>query len=63
MSKFIVEINTDNEAFDENGGAELGQILDKLGTRLLGLTRSSGGRMGPLSDSNGNRVGEWRWEA
>jgi hypothetical protein len=55
MSKFRIEIDTDNAAFSDGGrNAELARILSHVITRLNG-----GWSAGICRDVNGNRVGDW----
>jgi hypothetical protein len=57
---FKLEIETGNEAFAEDPGAELARMLRVLAGRLaIGLHTSD---KGTLRDSNGNRVGSWSYE-
>jgi len=52
-SKFVVEIETDNSAFDEgNRNFEVARILRKLADQIEEGTDGT-----PLRDINGNRVG------
>lgn len=60
--KISIEFNTDNAAFDddcsfnEDGMAEIRQILIKLSDRIRPDDS------GPIRDINGNTVGTWSWE-
>jgi len=55
MAKFVVKIDTDNDAFAPDMRAELAAIL-----RDLALVLENGGRDdGGLRDTNGNMVGYW----
>jgi hypothetical protein len=66
MSKFVLEINTDGAAFDEEAGGDLlseiqralGEVSARLG-KYDGLVEVTG----KVRDINGNNVGEWRYEA
>jgi len=51
-----VFIDTDNAAFDEQPGAELGRILRRLADQVCDIPRTAEGMIG-LLDINGNRVG------
>lgn len=57
--KFTVQLDCDNFAFDEAPTDEVARILQNLAKRLEreGLQWVVG-----LTDLNGNRVGEARWE-
>ena len=48
-----IEINLDNAAFQDNP-EELAQILEKIPHDV------KPGRVGTLTDSNGNTVGHWQ---
>jgi hypothetical protein len=54
-------MKTDNAAF-EAGGDEIASILRKLADRVDSHLYP-GAAAGILHDTNGNDVGEWRWEA
>lgn len=60
MSKLIIEINDENEAFDQEPGEELGRVLRNLATefREYGEWRFNG----TLLDHNGANCGTVRWE-
>jgi hypothetical protein len=61
MSKFVVEIRTDNDAFvGESGSQEVARILAGLSEVLDNFGASWDA--GPLFDVNGNRVGFYAWE-
>lgn len=51
MGKIIIELNTNNSAFEENE-SEVSRILSDLGERL-----EAGQKPESLQDSNGNKVG------
>lgn len=51
MGKIIIELNTNNSAFEENE-SEVSRILSDLGERL-----EAGQKPESLRDSNGNKVG------
>lgn len=54
---FRLEIRTDNDAFVEDRGRELGRILGVVAEHVrLGLSD------GRVRDINGNTVGEWSVE-
>jgi hypothetical protein len=56
MSKFVVEIETDGQAFREEGrSVELSNILHRLADRLYYCNIAGG----PLTDSDGNRCGKF----
>lgn len=66
--KFLLEMKTDNAAFDTLDedeqfqgvdGAEVATILRDLADRIDD-TRLAKGRTGSLADSNGNTVGSWK---
>ena len=60
MSKFVLEINTDNDAFvGESGSREVARILGGLSEVLDNYGASWDA--GPLFDVNGNRVGFYAW--
>ncbi len=56
--QFKLEINMDNDAFDEVNGSEVSSILWKLSYLVDGayLSEQDGAS---LWDANGNRVGSW----
>lgn len=57
---FTLRIDMDNDAFTENGGAELARILRAQAAIVEGYgadVRSASVRH--VTDINGNRVGEW----
>jgi hypothetical protein len=59
MSEFILRIQTDNAAFNENEGnlgTELARILRDVATRIDGASDLA---LGDARDINGNRVGGW----
>jgi len=51
--RILIEVNLDNEAFNENP-AELSEILNRIDTTGL-----QPGYEGKLRDSNGNKVGQF----
>jgi hypothetical protein len=51
--KIVININTDNAAFEENDS----EMMDVLSQMINGVT--SGRRDGTLRDSNGNTVGKF----
>jgi hypothetical protein len=63
--KFKLKIDCNNAAFEEDAGAELGYILDRLGNTLNGMIRADakGIYSGGVMDSNGNTVGKWECAA
>ena len=58
--KYLIEINTDNDAFVGDPETEVTDILERLSLRIqrLGLEDEA-----PLFDVNGNRVGTARLES
>jgi hypothetical protein len=54
---FKIEFATDNAAFVEGGPDEVANVL----RHVIGLVEV-GYLNGPLTDSNGNRIGEWSLE-
>ncbi len=52
--KLVIEINLDNEAFEDGEVGEVARILSDLGGRLDAM---SPGVLHSLLDVNGNRVG------
>lgn len=63
MSKFTVVIDTDNSAFDECAGAELSRILTDVAYRVDLISHRQRVKSQSIFDFNGNRVGQWKWEA
>lgn len=60
MSKFELQINLDNDAFQPDPGFEVSRLL----TRLLSHVQADafeGLKRGSIRDGNGNRVGEWKF--
>ncbi len=61
-STVVIEINTDNAAFEDDAGAEVARILRELATRYENegffAFHSSGDRT--IRDINGNVVGSCR---
>lgn len=53
MKKLIIEINTTNDAFEENRGAELARIFRELADKV-----EAGTVPYRLRDVNGNRIGQ-----
>jgi hypothetical protein len=51
---FIVQIKTDNAAFEGDPANEVARILERIQTDLL-----RGVRSGVCIDLNGNKVGNW----
>jgi len=49
-----IEFETDNAAFAEGGVLEVARVLRSVADRVEG-----GEIEGPLTDSNGNRIGSW----
>ena len=60
--KIIIEIDTDNAAFEENVGAEISRILRKLATDIDTEEDFDDGFSKPLNDINGNACGSIRTE-
>ena len=56
MAKISIEFDTSNDAFDVDGGAELGHVLSQVSQRIFE------DRPGKLFDSNGNSIGEIKIE-
>lgn len=54
--KFVVEINTDNSAF-ENGHNEISRILREVADKV-----EQGHPQGPTRDINGNTVGYFNYQ-
>lgn len=54
MSKVIIEFDTDNAAFEDNGASEVQHVLDQIQRHLLNETART-----PLRDSNGNSIGRF----
>lgn len=50
-----VNVNSGNDAFSEDAGAEVARILHKLADHIADSRDGSG----TLLDFNGNRVGHW----
>ena len=59
MSKFTIEFQTDNDAFNnENFEFEVFKILSFIGRRII----SKADLNGIIKDSNGNNVGFYKFE-
>ena len=59
MSKFTIEFQTDNDAFNnENFEFEVFKILSFIGRRII----SKDDLNGIIKDSNGNNVGFYKFE-
>ncbi len=56
--RFIVEIDCDNAAFEDDPACEVANILRKV-VRAVEKDGSQGGR---LRDSNGNTCGSYKYE-
>lgn len=54
---FILRIDTDNAAFDDDCNAELARILVRIANELyVGVPPT------PIRDINGNTVGSYSWD-
>lgn len=64
MSKFLVEFEMDNAAFDEDVTLEVEAVLDRVkqSFRREWGANPSVNCSGKVRDSNGNTVGMWRSE-
>ena len=51
----IIEFDMDNAAFDDDFPREVSQVLGKIAAQF-----SDGAGHGPVYDSNGNRIGDWK---
>lgn len=58
MSRFALEIETDNAAFEPYPGSEIGRILIVVASRIGGNPTEAG--EGRIHDINGDYVGDWR---
>lgn len=56
--QFLLNIHCNNAAFGDWPGIEVARILREQANRVDGDTE---GTHGTIRDSNGNRVGEWRF--
>lgn len=54
MSRFTLTIETDNEAFTPDRGAETSRLLREVAYKI-----DNGHEDGAVLDQNGNRVGLW----
>lgn len=62
MSKFTITIKTDNAAFDDDYLIpELDRILTEKVLRNLGVAITRPGQTQSILDSNGNRVGSFKY--
>ena len=57
--KFTLTFNMDNAAFEDGGYEELRSILHEV-SQMLDIEEDP--NYGPVRDSNGNTIGEWRIE-
>lgn len=58
---FILELDTQNAAFDEHAGEEIARLLRQI---AKSMERIDGGTCeAPIYDSNGNRCGRYRYAA
>lgn len=57
-----IKINLDNDSFVQNGGKEIARALKESVIFCLDSREHSGfsGCEGPIWDSNGNKVGNWK---
>lgn len=55
--QFMLNIDCDNAAFEDDAAAEVARILEGLAAHLRGM--SQGYPEGHLRDANGNAVGYW----
>tara|TARA_R100000781_G_C4034500_1_gene111767 strand:- start:300 stop:536 length:237 start_codon:yes stop_codon:yes gene_type:complete len=63
--EFLLVIDLDNDAFQEDPGVEITRIMERLGSRLANnpdLTSKEAIHHGTVHDVNGNRVGLWQIE-
>lgn len=58
--KFIVEIQCDNAAFEPHVGVEVCRILAQASNNVQ-FRKVMAGLRAPLFDSNGNKVGSYRY--
>ena len=58
---FTLTIETDNEAFSADPGAEIARIMQTVGHALINAP-SRVDTCGKLRDINGNTVGKWEYE-
>lgn len=66
MSRFTLNIDTDNAAFEDDPGRELARILLELVENRTALNidpgdRRYGANAGTVRDENGNTCGRWTW--
>lgn len=61
MAKFTITINTDNAAFDDAPGQEIGRILRTIADSVEGSMSGTSIRYftTPVRDINGNTVGKF----
>jgi hypothetical protein len=57
---FTIAIRTTNADFDEFGGDAVADILRHIAARVGGLDRQKI-KAQSIFDTNGNRVGQWKW--
>lgn len=58
---FRLHVKTENAAFDENPELELADILARTAADLRAGRHAEQGIDHPLRDSNGNKIGSYRW--
>jgi hypothetical protein len=56
--RFLVEIDCDNAAFEDDPACEVANILRKV----VRAVEKDGSQEGRLSDSNGNTCGSYKYE-
>jgi hypothetical protein len=59
---FKLEIKTDNDEFTENLEGALLFALERVAFRITNDGSLASVRGGAISDSNGNTIGQWRYE-
>jgi len=61
LTKFTIAVDTVGAAFGQNPEHELVRVVDKVLTQIA-ANDFSPGHTKTILDSNGNRIGGWRWE-
>ena len=66
MKTFLLNVNMNNAAFQENGAYELQAVLDRVSRHIPMVCSTVGdveivpARVYPVRDTNGNTVGSWK---
>jgi hypothetical protein len=60
MDTLTITIKLDSDAIYQGGADEIATILSKVAVRSMNTPCGPNGAVGPIMDSNGNTVGNWR---